>query len=101
MLAIPFQINSTDYNVFVALEQDNIDRMKAYDPAQLEPLKLGMPWVGMRLNVVIIGFAMASDVEEAQRLAATGKGHEIPKLLSRGFQFKPEAGDHDGPYRRV
>lgn len=41
MLVIPFATSQTDFNVFVALEQDNIARMQAYDPAQIEPRKMG------------------------------------------------------------
>lgn len=101
MLVIPFAINATEFNVFVALQDDSLERMKSYDPAQIEPRKMGMPWAGMRLNVVLIGYATGPDVEEINRLQASGRGAEITKFLARGFNFKPEAGDYDGPYRRA
>lgn len=101
MIIIPFQVGPLEYNVFVALQDENLERMKAYDPAQLEPRKLGHPWDFMRLNVVLIGYATEADIAEIQDLAARGRGAEIPKRLSRGFKFRPEAGDYDGHYLRT
>ena len=42
MTVIPFQINANEYSIFVALGDDNIGRIRVYDPAQVEIGKLGL-----------------------------------------------------------
>jgi|SRR5215471_735312 len=101
MIVIPIPLSPSRYNVFIALEEKNLERMKAHDPAQFEPAKMGLPFSAMELNTILIGYATQDDIEEARKMVAEGKGHEIPRRMSRGFQFRPEAGDSDGPYKKV
>jgi hypothetical protein len=98
MLTIPFQVKPGEFNVFVCLKDDNIARIKSYDPAEVSAEKFGL--AGRKLNTVIIGYV--TDEEEAEILRASIA--DIPKLLhklSRGFAFKPKEGDNDIPYQRV
>ena len=99
MLTIPFQTSPDEYRVFVCLKDENISRIKAYDPAEIDASKFG-PYSKMQFKGVIIGYV--TDAEERQILEAAHD--QIPKLLqnlSRGFKFRPRAGDNDIPYQRV
>ena len=98
MMVIPFRINSTEYSVFVVFGQENLDRILQYDPAEVTLNKLGAPWDRMRLKDVLIGFATAAEEAEVMRLSGAGEGRKALQMLSRGFRYKPDTGDHDGPY---
>jgi len=101
MILIPFQINENEYNIFCALQIDNLERIQKYDPAQIQPHKLGKEWDALKLNTVLIGFANNRDLQRVQAWVAAGQPDEALKYLSRGFEFKPEQGDHDGMYGSV
>ena len=96
MIVIPLQVSETAYSIIVLLEDDNLERIKAYDPAEITIRKLGLSH--LRLQDVVIGYATA---QEAAQVAAIRDRAEIPELLkklSRGYQYRPDKGDHDGPY---
>ncbi len=101
MMCVPFAIDDKHYSVFVVLEDENLERMRAYDPAELVLSKVEGNFPGKRLKDIVIGYATAADVAEVLRLANDGKPREALKYLSRGWAFKPEAGDYDGPYLSV
>src|SRR5438874_2563461 len=100
MITIPFQVSPTEFSVFVCLKDENIARLRAYDPGYLDVRKFTGSWSRLKLRAVMIGYV--SDAEEAELLRAAYD--EIPKLLqklTRGFAFEPEAGDNDLPYQAV
>jgi hypothetical protein len=97
MMVLPFQLNSAEYSMFVILEDDNIERIKAYDPAEVNVPKMG-DWTRLKLRDVIITYATPQEVAEFTKLCTQDKALEAMRLLSRGFKYKPEAGDHDRPY---
>jgi hypothetical protein len=69
MISIPYQITETEYGIFLALEEENLERIRAYDPAQLEVSKLlREPFKSMKLIAVTVGFINAEDKAEAVRL---------------------------------
>lgn len=95
MFVIPFQVNATEYSIFVALQDDSLARMKEYDPAEVNLNKLGFE--KLKLKDVIIGYATDADFQECMKLANGGDVRILLRRLSRGFLFRPEAGDYDGP----
>jgi hypothetical protein len=98
MIVIPFEINAQEFNMFVVLENDNLERMKLFDPAQVDLSKLSGNFRHKRLNTLIVGYGTAEDIQRVLALAKEGKVQDGLKYLSRGFAFRPEAGDNDGPY---
>ena len=40
MLSIPVRLNETEYVLFIALQDANIERIKQYDPVEVVPEKL-------------------------------------------------------------
>lgn len=98
MLTIPLKISESEYVLFVALQDSNIERIKRYDPAQIRPAKFGGDWRNLKLREIHITYATAEDEVEVTRLCQEGKAMEALKHLTRGFSFRPDMGDHDGQY---
>jgi hypothetical protein len=102
MTLIPFRISATEYSLYVGLDNRSIERCRAYDPAQVDTRKLDVPgstaWSRMRLRMVIVGVLTDADVTEVLEIIERG-GDVMTALkrLTRGFTFRPEEGDHDGP----
>lgn len=99
MQIIPFQTGPASYNIFVVLEDDNLARLREYDPAQLGLEKLPAKWNALRLGTVIIGYATQHDIAQVHFLLHEGEVKRALELLSRGFVFDPTRGDSDAPYR--
>jgi hypothetical protein len=98
MLVIPFQLNAEEFSVFVVLEDENLERMKANDPAQVNVWKMGEPYARLTLRDVIIASPTAADVATALQMARSGSPAAAMEYLSRGFKFRPDKGDSDLPY---
>jgi len=92
MIAIPLQISATHYNLYIIMEQDNLDRIRAYDPAVIETSKFPPDWKHLLVNEVVLMFATA---EEIKASASTRNVPEMLNNLSRGFKYRPDLGDHD------
>lgn len=97
MICIPFSLNAKEYNIFVALDDSNLIRVRHYDPAQLDVVSMGPAFRHKRLVKVIIGYADTADVQKITALINDGKPAEALEYLSRGFAFRPDQGDYDGP----
>lgn len=98
MLMIPFEVGGGEFSVFVVLEPENLARMGDNDPAQLNMWKFPEPFVRLRLRDVIVSTPSTADTTKAIVMIRQGKSREALEYLSRGFQFKPKAGDNDLPY---
>ncbi len=98
MTVIPFAVNETEYSVYIGLDDQAWERLKAYDPGELVLEKLSQPWINMKLKGVLFGYCSDSDLLECQRISQqTDDIQAVLKYLSRGWRFEPDAGDHDGP----
>ena len=101
MIAIPFLVDESSYNVFLVLEEANVERIRAYDPAQFDFSKLPQEWQAKRVNLVLIGYATNEELATLHGvISREGLGAAL-QLLSRGFQYRPEAGDNDENYGEV
>ena len=101
MIAIPFMVSEESYNVFLVLEEANVARIRAYDPAQFDMSKLPEEWRARKLGLVLIGYATNEELAQLHlMIAREGLGAAL-QFLSRGFQYRPEAGDNDENYGEV
>ena len=102
MLVIPFQISASEYNVFILLGPENLERIQAHDPAQMDITRMEPNWRRLRLHTVLIGYGTKKEEAEVIRyVQAGGKVMDALQHLSRGFQFRPDKGDSDEPYTSV
>lgn len=85
-------------DLFIALDEPSVDRLKEHDPAEVYWRELP-PDYSMRLpNTISIGFCTKEDQAEIERMSASGDPDWKKKafeFLGRGFKFRPELGDHD------
>lgn len=98
MQLIPFVTEQGRYNVFVVLEDTNVERIKGHDPAQFSTAKLPPEWRARKLDTVIIGYANPHELDRVRTLIAQGNAASALEYLSRGFAFRPDKGDNDSPY---
>jgi hypothetical protein len=49
MLSIPFQINDSEYSVYLGFDDEGLERMKAYDPGEVVVRDFGLPYNRLRL----------------------------------------------------
>ena len=101
MLTIPLRINPQEYILFIALQDANIERIKAYDPAEVVPRKFGGEWANLKLKEIHITYATEEDEVLITKLCREHKVKEALQHLCRGYAFKPNMGDHDGQYGSV
>lgn len=95
MLVIPFSDNPRTYKLFVVLEDDGIERIKEFDPAQIQ-----LPLPGFNdlvLERLFIGYANEEVKKQILDCVSSNAVGRALALLSSGSRFRPELGDYDGP----
>jgi hypothetical protein len=102
MESLPFRINDTEYSLFVVFEDENIERIREQDPAEVHLPLLGDRWYKeLRLRDVIITYANAEDLKTFHDLCMQDKAREAMQFLCRGFRYRPDRGDNDAMYRSL
>lgn len=100
MMSVPLKINDREFDLFVILEEQNLARIRAYDPAEIVKSYLGPPFDAMQIRNVMLAFASPEEVQDLPRRFSENPRAAL-RWLSRGFRFRPEKGDHDGDYQRL
>lgn len=101
MFVIPFQINDKEFALLVCLEDKNLERIRAYDPAEVNLSRMNgiVKWQGLQLRDVIIAYATDADFDRMQEmLAAQAPIADVLRFFTRGYRYRPEEGDRDGLY---
>lgn len=101
MHILPIETRKGVYDIFIVLEEHNLERMKAADPAQVALSKFPPVWQGKKLERVIVCYADDADVRRAVTLISGGHVLEALQYLTRGFKFDPKKGDSDAPYMSI
>lgn len=99
MIVLPYQINETEFNVFIALMKDGLERIKEYDPAEIKVDKLGADFQDLKLKTIYVGYATKGDLAKATQLAEQGREKDIINFLARGWKIKH--GDRDDAYESL
>lgn len=98
MITIPLQINRTEYDLFIVLEEENLTRLKEYDPAEILTSRLGS-FANLKVRGFYIYYASPEEVLQVASCQNLGEVAACLKNLSRGWKFRPEQGDNDAPYQ--
>jgi hypothetical protein len=106
MFIIPYRVDQDHYSLFIVLQRENIARITEYDPATVEPSKMGSEWSRLKLMDIFIGYATDEDVALIRNqlrhetgLTRTATVQQVLNHLSRGFRYRPDPGDNDEPYK--
>ena len=84
-------------DLLIVLEDDNISRIKEHDSAEVKWSQLGA-FCTMKPRIIGISYASAEEVARLHELIGADDVVGALKLLTGGFKFRPELGDHDfGP----
>lgn len=101
MLTIPTQINDKEFSLLIILQDENVERIKQYDPAEIVLTKLGGKFRGLTLKDIVIMYATEGEIKQVTEMFRQGNAADALKLLSRGFAFRPDLGDNDDPYKSL
>lgn len=96
MLMLPISYEGK-LKLLIILEDDNLQRIKEHDCAEVIWAQLGQ-FANLRPSTISIGYANPAEMKQIHAWAQAGNIRDCIKLVTEGFKFRPEAGDHDfGP----
>jgi hypothetical protein len=85
--------NDGTRNIMIILVGDNIERIQEKDPVSIgcdQP-----PFSNMIVKAIGISYATEAELMHYEQLCRQGKTHEVVRLATAGWKFRPEKGDHD------
>jgi hypothetical protein len=100
MMLISRVRRSGKVDVVLVLADDNIERMKRYDPAQVPWAELPKEISMRQPHSIGIAYATADELKQIEQMSVSDPDWKEKALamLSRGFEYRPDLGDHDfGP----
>jgi len=92
--------NNGRVDIVMVLADENIERLKSYDPAQVLWSDLPPETFSRRPHTIGVAYATALELEEITRMSESDPDwkEKALVLLERGFEYRPDLGDHDlGP----
>jgi hypothetical protein len=96
MLCLPVVVSEKAYDLFVILEEENLTRMKAYDPAEVITGNLPAEYsVHRKVRNLILMYATAKDLRIVMELCKEERPREALRYLSHGYRWRAERGDRD------
>lgn len=101
MMSIPIRRSAHTFDLVIILECDNVDRMRAQDPCEVDIGKFPAMYHSMRIQGVLVAYATPEESIQISVMAGRQDVESIMKLLLRGWKFQPELGDQDGPYETL
>jgi len=98
MMLAPLQINAEEYIIICALQDENLERIKQKDPAQLQIYRLGEPFSKLNLREVHLTHITDKEMEVIQTMISNGEDvRGFLKKLCSGWKYRPDKGDNDLP----
>ena len=92
--------NNGTVDLLIVLAEENIERIRQYDPAEVIWPQLPRDYAMRRPSTIGVTFATAAEQAQIEHMSATDPDWQQKAfaMLTRGFEFKPDKGDHDfGP----
>lgn len=93
MRCIPVIVSEDYYDLFIILEEDNLQRIKNYDPAELITTNLSVPFLTRKVNNIVIMYATNEDLKVLNARCDQGDVRGALRHLSRGYAWRPDRGD--------
>lgn len=95
LLPLPDPNKNGTTHLLIVLEDDNLARMKRHDNAEIN-------WIDLMHTAlpgsIAIGYASPREMNQIKELLKRGDMKAVLKLITGGWEFRPDLGDHDrGP----
>jgi len=97
MIVIPLVCGEAEMDICIVLEDENLQRIRAYDPAEVVRSAMG-PWADHAIRNVIVTYATPADMVTVNILMEQQSIGAAMQYLARGFRYRPDRGDTDQPY---
>lgn len=98
MMTFPLQLTQDEYDLVIILEDENIERLKKYDPAEIVGKNLGS-FAKLKIRNIQICYATPEETMEISNCHTIGEVAKAIRKLGRGFRYRPELGDSDSAYQ--
>lgn len=97
MMILPLETENHEHDaLIIVLDPDNLERMKGGDPAEVKLKQLRQAGKNLVDPAIVLCYEKPSP--KFNRLIQSGDTLAVIQYLQRGWQYRPEAGDHDrGP----
>lgn len=97
MILLPMVRRNGSVDLLIVLDEQNIERIMQYDPAEVIWPQMPHEYSARRPNCIAITFATAAELAEIERMSLKDPEWKAKalSLLSRGFKFQSDKGDHD------
>lgn len=95
MRSMPLIVNERCYDLFIILEQDNLERIKSYDPAEVLTANFPAEITDRKVRTVVILYATDDDMRVVMHFCERGDPTGALRYLSQGFRWRPELGGRD------
>lgn len=93
MQCIPVIVSEDSYDLFIILEEENVVRMKAYDPPEILTTALPTECLARKVNNIVLMYATDRDLTAVIAACAVGDVRTALRILSRGYQWRPDRGE--------
>jgi len=91
MMIMPFQVSELEYILLVLLKDDNIDRIRQYNPAEIDLETLDSLFHRLKLKEIHVSYANEVDEAVLHALARAQDIRAILKHFSRGLPVQDGA----------
>ena len=97
MIIIPQVLRNGRVNWLICLDEGSIERIRAYDQAEVIWAQMPPDYSQRRPQTIGITFCSVAEQAEIMRMSASDPDwkEKAFKLLTRGFEYRPDKGDHD------
>lgn len=101
MMLLPRVRRNGTVDLLIVMDEESISRIREYDNAEVLWNQLSPEYSMRKPNCIGVGFATAAEIKQIEEASARGDKDWKEKayaLVTRGFKFQPDKGDHDfGP----
>lgn len=97
MQAIPVILSDDYYDLFIIVEEENVLRMKAYDPPEITTLQLPVEFHSRKVNNIVLMYATEEDLVRVTAACDANDLQGALRILSRGYRWRPDSGNGEPP----
>lgn len=100
MMLLPRVRRNGTVDLLIVLDEESITRIREYDNAEVLWNQLPPDYSMRKPNCIGVGFATAAEIKQIEESSVSDPDwkEKAYSLVTRGFKFQPEKGDHDfGP----